>query len=204
MINKPRQIPALCRVHNRILINPEHIIRPDALRHVHLLPMVGHGLPHRLAHILNNKLLGGYIIQREQAPIMNARLGELERLLPQLQLAELEHLVYIVRGDESTLQRPRLSSRARRATRGRWRARLQMLIVLTAQARLRARMMMMMMVRVVVVVLSVLARRRTRHQRRAARNGRAGRARADANARSVRGIGGRIGHGLGLFGQGSG
>ena len=152
MINKPGQIATLGGVHNRILINAKHIIGPDALRHVNLLPMISDGLSDRLAHILDDKLLGSYVVEREQTPIVDARLGELERLLPQLQLAELEHLVNIVGGHEAPLERPRLPRRARRTSRRSWRVRLQ-IVVLVIQAGLGRRVVIVVVVVVMVRVL---------------------------------------------------
>ena len=76
MINKPAQTSGLGCVHDCVLVNTKHITASDSLRVIALFAMISNRLTNRLAHVLDHKLLGPDLLQREQTPVVNAGLGK--------------------------------------------------------------------------------------------------------------------------------
>ena len=91
MVDKPRQVAALGGVDDVVPVDPEQIGASDALSLIGHLPLIGHRLPHVLTDVLNHHLIGGDRLQREQAPVVDGRLAELELLLPELRQAGRLH-----------------------------------------------------------------------------------------------------------------
>lgn len=84
VVYEARQVAALCGVDDGLDVHSEQVGAADADLRVVLLPPVGHDGPHHLAHILNDHLVSGNRLQGKQAPVVDAALGELELLLPEL------------------------------------------------------------------------------------------------------------------------
>jgi hypothetical protein len=103
MVDEPGQVATLCGVNNRVLIDSKHVATADALGIVALFAMISNRLSDHLAHILDHKLFGSYLLDGEQTPVVDMRFAELEWFLAQLELTELENFVDVVGGEQSTL-----------------------------------------------------------------------------------------------------
>ena len=84
MVDEPGQIAAFGGVHNGVVVDAEHVAAANALSVVDFLAVVGHRLPYHLAHVLDDKLFGGDLLDRKQAPVVNVRFRKLEWLFSQL------------------------------------------------------------------------------------------------------------------------
>ena len=84
MVDEPRQITTLGRINDVVPVDPEEVGAADALPLIHELPLVRHGVPHVLTDLLDHHFVRGDWLQREQAPVVDGRLAELELLLTEL------------------------------------------------------------------------------------------------------------------------
>ena len=84
MVDKPRQISTLGRIDDVVPVDPEQVGAADALSLVHQFALICHRLAHVLADVFDHHLIGRDRLQREQAPVVDGRLAELELLLPEL------------------------------------------------------------------------------------------------------------------------
>lgn len=115
MIDEPRQIPALRRVNNSLQIDPEEVRAADARRLVLGLPKVGHARPDHLADVLDDHLVGGDRFHREQSPVVDGGLGELQVFPAELELVEFQQVrvgVDAERRQETSLVRSGLPRKA--------------------------------------------------------------------------------------------
>lgn len=109
MIDESREISALGRVYYGVYVDSEQIRTSDAGRLVIHLPNVGDYRPHHLPNIFNHHFVGGNRLHGEKTPIVNARFGELQLFLSELQLVEFEQ-VGIGVSSESREQSPLVRS----------------------------------------------------------------------------------------------
>lgn len=81
MVDEPGQVATLCSVYDCLCIDAEHIAATNPVGLVFLLPEVGDGLTHALAHILDHHLISCYRLQGKQTPVVNVRTGKSQLLL---------------------------------------------------------------------------------------------------------------------------
>lgn len=111
VIYKPGQIPALRRVDDVLQVDSEQVRTPDSRRFVFPFPQISNAVSYHLTHVLDHHLVSRDGLHREQAPVVDGRLGELQMLFPEFELVELEEIRVRVAPEgreEPPLVRPRL------------------------------------------------------------------------------------------------
>ena len=81
MVDEPGEISALGRIHDVVGVDPEEVTGSDALLLVTLLSHVREDGPHVVPDVLDDHLVGGNVLEGEEAPIVNGRFSE-GHLLP--------------------------------------------------------------------------------------------------------------------------
>jgi len=84
VVDKPGEVAAFRGVYNGFQVYPEEVGRSDALGLVVVLPQVREHGPDHLADVLDHHFIRGDLLHGEQAPVVDARLGELQLLLTEL------------------------------------------------------------------------------------------------------------------------
>ena len=81
MVDEPGEISALGRIHDVVEVDPEEVTGADTLLLVTLLSHVREDGPHVVSDVLDDHLVGGNVLEGEEAPIVNGRLSK-GHLLP--------------------------------------------------------------------------------------------------------------------------
>lgn len=92
VVDEPREVAALGRVDDGLQVDPEEVRAADAGRLVLGLPEVGHARPDHLPDVLDDHLVRRDRLHGEEAPVVDAGLGELEVFPPEFQLVELQQV----------------------------------------------------------------------------------------------------------------
>lgn len=92
MIDEPRNSTPLRRINDRILINSEQITAANPTLEISSFSHIGNLLPNLFTNILDNHVIGRDILLGVQAPVMDSRARESNRLLPFLKLVEAKNI----------------------------------------------------------------------------------------------------------------
>ena len=74
MVDEARQVTVARGVDDVVVVDTEEVAAAHASRLVAALPLVRHGLPHHLPHVLNHHLVRSYGLHRKQPPVVNGGL----------------------------------------------------------------------------------------------------------------------------------
>ena len=88
MVDEPGEVAALGGVHDVVEVDPEEVARPDALLLVALLAHVGQHGADVVADVLDDHLVGGNVLEGEEAPIVNGRFSKCHLLPTELKWAK--------------------------------------------------------------------------------------------------------------------
>ena len=81
MVDEACQVAIVRGVDDVVVVDAEEVAAAHAGHLVAALPLICHGLPHHLPHVLNQHLVCSYGLHRKQPQGVNGGLGVLELLL---------------------------------------------------------------------------------------------------------------------------
>ena len=74
VVDEARQVAIVRGDDDVVVVDAEEVAAAHAGRLVTALPLVCHGLPHHLPHVLNHHLVRSYCLHRKQPPVVNGGL----------------------------------------------------------------------------------------------------------------------------------